>query len=175
MDSAKIAFRPVVASDLPVLREWMARPHWQEWWGKPDEEIGFIQDMLEGRDSTLPFLILIDGQAAGYIQVWFIADNRREPWLSRAPWLLELEDRAVGVDISLAEGSQLGKGLGSAAVSSFVKMLRDQGYDAIWIDPDPENHRAIRAYEKAGFRAHPAYQGRYPDCLLMRHELTQQA
>jgi RimJ/RimL family protein N-acetyltransferase len=41
------------------------------------------------------------------------------------------------------------------------------------IDPDPENRRAVRAYEKAGFRAIPRLVGRTGDTLIMQYELKQ--
>ena len=46
---ADFAFAPVTADDLPRLRAWMDGPHWREWWGDPDEEIGDIREMIEGR------------------------------------------------------------------------------------------------------------------------------
>lgn len=164
-----ISFRPVEPDDLSILRAWMHRPHWREWWGDPDQEISYIKDMIEGRDTTRPFLILRDKKPCGYIQVWFIADNRHEPWLTAAPWLLELPDHAVGVDLSLSDDQSVGKGFGSRALAAFVARLHAEGHDEIWIDPDPANLRAVRAYQKAGFREHPVLGQKYADCLLMRH------
>ena len=34
-----------------------------------------------------------------------------------------------------------------------AQLFRDTSVTRIQTDPDPENHRAIRCYEKAGFRA----------------------
>ena len=45
----EITFHPATAADLPLLREWTETPHWREWWGDPDEELGFIRDMVAGR------------------------------------------------------------------------------------------------------------------------------
>lgn len=167
---AELGFRPVTEDDLPLLRRWLATPHWQEWWGTDfDQEVGYWQDMLSGRDSTRPFLLLLDGEAIGYVQYWFIRDTRVEPWLTEAPWVLELPDDAVGVDISIGPAEMLSQGLGSRALLAFVNRLRAEGHSNIIIDPDPANARAIRAYEKAGFRVIPEFQARTGDCLLMRH------
>ena len=168
-DEAPIAFRRLIADDLPMLREWLGRPHWRQWWGDPETELGFIRDMVEGRDSTQPFIVAVGGRAAGYIQVWFVRDARVEPWLSEAPWLRDLPEDAVGVDLSLADGECLGRGLGSAVLRAFVGRLRAEGHRTIIIDPDPRNRRAVRAYAKAGFRPIPALAGRTGDCLLMQH------
>ena len=50
-----IEVRPVTAADLPKLADWIARPHWQDWWDDPDDEIAHIRDMVAGRDTTRPF------------------------------------------------------------------------------------------------------------------------
>lgn len=135
-----------------MLRGWLESPHWQEWWGDPASELGYICDMVEGRDSTKPFLFLLDGMPAGYIQVWFIADHLKEPWLSEAPWISEVPADSVGVDIGIGSETQLSRGLGSTVVRLFVERLRAEGHTTILIDPSVKNRRAIRAYEKAGFR-----------------------
>ena len=165
----QLNFRPVAAADLPLLADWIGRPHWQDWWGDVAEEISYIADMLEGRDSTRPFLFLVDGVVTGYIQVWVIADQRVEPWLTEAPWLLDLPDDAVGVDLSIADPNGLSQGVGTAVLTAFVERLRDEGHKTIIIDPHPANLRAVRAYEKAGFRLIPQLSGRTGDYLLMQH------
>ena len=165
----EIAFRPLDAADLPLVARWMETPHWRQWWGDPAVELGHIRDMVEGRDTTRPFLIEADGAPVGYIQVWRIADNRVEPWLTEAPWLRLLPDEAVGVDLSIGPEEWLSRGLGSAALAAFVARLRAEGQRFIIIDPDPANTRAVHAYRRAGFRPIPELEGRSGDCLLMRH------
>ncbi|WP_375174042.1 GNAT family N-acetyltransferase [Pseudooceanicola sp.] len=168
----QISFRRVVEDDLPLLHGWMKRPHWREWWGDPDEELSYVRDMVEGRDSTEPYFFLLDGVPGGYIQMWRIADARYEPWLTEAPWLTALPDHAIGVDLSIADAADLSLGLGTAVLNRFVADLRARGFDHIIIDPDPANTRAVRAYSKAGFRPVPDLEGRTGDSLIMRHAET---
>lgn len=166
-----ITFTSLTAADLPLLADWLVQPHWRDWWGDDCQaELGYLRDMIQGRDSTRPFLIHLDGQPVGYIQVWRIADARVEPWLTEAPWVMDLPDDAVGVDLSIGPAALLAQGIGSRALAEFVAMMRAEGHRTIIIDPDPTNARAIRAYEKAGFRPIPEHQGRTGDCLLMRHQ-----
>lgn len=131
----------------------MRRPHWRQWWGEVETELGYIRDMVEGRDSTRPFLFLRDREPIGYIQAWRIRDHLVEPWISKAPWMLKVPAGSIGVDLSVGLEDNLGRGLGSAALKAFVKMLIAEGCRDIIIDPDAANARAIRAYEKAGFEA----------------------
>lgn len=124
--------------------------------------------MLDGRDSTRPFLIERDGLPIGYIQAWRMVDAWTEPWLSRAPWVMELPDDTVGVDLSIGPAALLSQGIGTQALAAFAAMLRAEGHQTIVIDPDPANTRAIRAYEKAGFRPVSELSGRTGNSLVMQ-------
>ena len=169
-DPKTISFIPVIADHYSLLRTWLNAPHMQEWWGNPDEELGFIRDMVEGRDTTRSFLIALGGEPVGYIQYWFIGHHQNEQWINDHPWLSELPPETVGVDLSIGCAEKLSQGIGSAALATFVAGLREEGYTHIIIDPDPDNARAVRAYTKAGFRPIPDLQGRTGDVLIMRHE-----
>lgn len=147
-----IEFRPVTPADYPLLEVWLNAPHWQEWWGDPETELGYIRDMVEGRDTTRPYLFLVDGRPTGYIQNWYIGEHLEEPWLSKAPWLAQVPADSIGVDMSIGDAANLSRGLGSAVLKAFTERLRAEGHETILIDPDIANRRAIRAYEKAGFR-----------------------
>lgn len=168
--AADIDFRPVVASDYRLLATWLALPHMRQWWGDPDEELGFIRDMVEGRDSSRPFLIMLGDRPVGYIQYWFIGHHQNAQWASDNPWLMELPDEAIGVDLSIGEPELLSAGIGSTALRGFVALLRREGHETIIIDPDPRNLRAVRAYQKAGFRPIAHLSGRTPGVLLMQHD-----
>jgi RimJ/RimL family protein N-acetyltransferase len=168
-EAPAISFRPVAAEDLLLLEQWMDKPHWREWWGEPAEELGFVRDMIEGRDTTRPYLFLVDGKPAGYIQYWYIGHHQNETWVKDNPWLMKLPSDAIGVDLSIGEAENLSRGIGTAVLMAFVAMLRAEGFRTIVIDPDPENTRAVRAYEKAGFRPIPELRGQTgDDVLLMR-------
>jgi RimJ/RimL family protein N-acetyltransferase len=170
-DPGEISFLPVEPKHYPLLRKWLDEPHMREWWGQPEEELGFIRDMVEGRDTTRPFLIALDGTPVGYVQYWFIGHHQNAEWISDHPWLAELPSDTVGVDLSIGHADKLAQGIGSAALTKFVAELRRQGYENIIIDPDPNNARAVRAYAKAGFRPIPHLQGRMGDVLIMQHAL----
>ncbi|WP_298985153.1 GNAT family N-acetyltransferase [uncultured Roseibium sp.] len=164
-----VSFRPVTMEDLSLLSEWMARPHWREWWGDPTEELGYIKEMLTGQDTTRPYFFQVDGKETGYIQVWFIKDQKNTEWVEDYPWLELLPEEAVGVDLSIASAADLSKGIGTRVLSAFVEKLRGEGYERIIIDPDPANLRAVKAYRKAGFREIEDLLGRTDDSLLMEH------
>ena len=168
-EADSISFVPVTPEHYPLLHQWLTEPHLQEWWGDPDEELGFIRDMVEGRDTTRPFLIAVDDVPVGYIQYWFIGHHQNEQWIKDHPWLAELPSETIGLDLSIGCPDKLSKGIGSTALAAFASTLREQGHASIIIDPDADNARAIRAYTKAGFRPVPHLEGRTDDVLIMQH------
>ena len=170
LPSPLCSFRPISARDLPLVRTWLERPHMREWWGEPEAELGHIRDMIAGRDTTRPFIFSVDGEPMGYIQYWFIGHHQNATWIADHPWLAELPADAVGVDLSIGDPGKLARGVGSGALRAFAERLFRQGHRMIIIDPDPANGRAVRAYEKAGFRAIPRLLCRTGDVLIMQYE-----
>lgn len=84
----------------------------------------------------------------GFIQAYAPVGFHHEGY-----WLDEHEPGVRGIDQFLANGDQLGQGLGTAMVRAFVaRLFGNPGVTRVQTDPDPGNHRAIRCYEKAGFR-----------------------
>lgn len=169
-DPEEISFHPVEPRHYALLRSWLESPHMREWWGDPETELGYIRDMVEGRDTTRPFVFAADGAPVGYIQWWSIGHHQNDQWTKDYPWLLELPSETVGVDLSIGDPDRLSKGIGSRALATFVAKLREDGHRTIVIDPDPNNARAVRAYTKAGFRPVPHLQGRTGDTLIMQHD-----
>ena len=173
MASQTYQFHPMTAGDLPLMRRWLAMPHVAEWWGEPDAELDYIRDMIDGRDTTRPFIFSVDEEPVGYIQYWFVGHHQNATWIADHPWLAELPADAVGVDLSIGNPDKLAQGIGSGALRTFAEQLVQQGHRTVVIDPDPSNARAVRAYEKAGFRAIPQLLGRTGDTLIMQYEVKQ--
>ncbi|MEZ5843508.1 MAG: GNAT family N-acetyltransferase [Hyphomicrobiaceae bacterium] len=166
-----ITFEAVTAAHYGLLRRWLAAPHVARWWGDPEIEFGYIVDMVEGRDTTQPYVIGADGMPVGYIQAWFICDHQNATWLADNPWLTDLPSDAVGVDLAIGEADRLGRGIGSAALRLFAERLATEGHRTIVIDPDTDNRRAIATYTRAGFAPVSHLVGRTGDCLIMQFGL----
>ncbi len=147
-----IVFRPLTAGDLPLLHEWVSRPHVAEWWGRPTTLSEIEADYGPAISASVPqecFLALTKGTEIGFIQSYVPAGCHEDGW-----WLDEDDPGVRGIDQFLANEEQLGRGLGTAMVRAFVGLLfADPAVTRIQTDPAPDNPRAIRCYEKAGFRA----------------------
>lgn len=153
-----------------MMAQWMVQPHWQEWWGTDTQaDLAKMRAKASGESTTRAFLFHADKSPIGYVQYWIAQDAKTGADLADYPWLADLDDHTVGIDISIGPAGLLGRGYGLRALASFTDYLNSLGYDDLVVDPDKSNLRAIRAYEKAGFRAIPAYQSSAHSQLLMRH------
>lgn len=119
-------------------------------WGATPSEPELREHYVAHRDdlsSARAFIAHLDGDPIGFIQSYRAA-SAGDGW-----WPDEHDPGVVGIDQFLAEESQLNKGLGTAMVRAFVEMLfLDPLTTRVQADPHPENARAIRCYEKTGFR-----------------------
>ncbi|OHV79227.1 GNAT family N-acetyltransferase [Ensifer sp. LCM 4579] len=143
-DRAELSFEPVAERHLPTLLAWLSEPHVRQWWGNPDVELGSIRDGCESGEID-GFIFHIGGEPAGYIQSWIPSQYDEEPWAK------ELSADTPGVDILVGPPEMTGKGVAALALRSFAARLFEKGARRIVIDPDAGNHRAVRAYTKAGF------------------------
>jgi aminoglycoside 6'-N-acetyltransferase len=127
-----VILRPLTPGDEAELLRIHATPEVARWWDEPAE--GF--PWMDEPDATR-FVIELDGAVAGMIQ--FTEE-------------LEPKYRHAGIDL-FVDPAVHGRGLGTEAVRQVVRLLIDErGHHRITIDPAVENHAAVRAYEKAGFK-----------------------
>ncbi|MBZ9703834.1 MULTISPECIES: GNAT family N-acetyltransferase [unclassified Mesorhizobium] len=152
-------FRPVTQKDLPMIAGWLAEPHVAQWWDDPETEIAEIRDHIDSI-SVEPLIVELDGTPIAYLQSY-------DPHLEEDHPYADQPFGTLGIDLSIGRPELVGIGHGSAMVRQFVEQLFEEGVPRVIIDPDPSNGRAIRAYEKAGFRAIDRRQSRYGDVLLM--------
>jgi RimJ/RimL family protein N-acetyltransferase len=148
-----LSFRPLEMADLPMLHEWLCRPHVSEWWQptptRAEVEEEFAPLTVAGRDTTRGYIALLGARPIGFIQCYVVMGSG-DGW-----WEEEADPGARGIDQFLANAEELGAGLGSAMVRAFVdRLLLDPEVSKVQTDPSPDNGRAIRSYAKAGFVAH---------------------
>jgi aminoglycoside 6'-N-acetyltransferase len=137
-------FRPMAAADLPMARRWLAEPHVAQWWGDPAEQFALVSGDLAhpGMDQLI---VAADGRPFGYLQCYDLLT-----WPDEAFGAQLQGTRAI--DQFIGEPDMVDRGHGSAFIRVFVDGLLAAGAPRVLTDPDRANARAIRAYEKAGFR-----------------------
>ncbi|PBB38936.1 GNAT family N-acetyltransferase [Mesorhizobium sp. WSM3868] len=152
-------FRPVTQKDLPMIARWLAEPHIAEWWGDPEKEIAEIREHI-GSVSVEPLIVELGGRPIAYLQSY-------DPHLEDNHPYADQPFGTLGIDLSIGPPDLVGIGHGSAIVRQFVAELFEEGAPRVVIDPHPGNGRAIRAYEKAGFRPIGRRHSEYGDVVLM--------
>ena len=143
--AAQYQFRPLVEGDLPMVRQWLQVPEVARWWGDPVEQFGLVSgDMSEpAMDQYIVSSTQAFGAPFGYLQCYRLTD-----------WNIcfgSQPEHTRGIDQMIGEAEMIGRGHGSAFIRVFIENLLATGTPRVVVDPDPDNARAIRAYEKAGF------------------------
>ena len=159
MEEDAYDFRTVTARDLKLIAAWLEQPHWREWWDAPEQAIAEIRDHIAS-DEVEPLIVELDGKPVAYLQSY-------DPHLEDGHPYRDQPFGTLGVDISIGPAEMLGKGHGSAILMQFCRLLFEEGCPRVIIDPHPDNARAIRAYEKAGFRAFDRRVSEYGPALMM--------
>jgi len=132
----RVVLRPLVEADVPRIVELGADPDVARWWpGLTPEHV--LEKARGEDDGTAVFAIVSEGEVAGMIQHYEETDQ---------------DFRHAGIDLFLGARYR-GEGLGTDAVRTMARhLIDDLHHHRLVIDPAAHNERAIRCYEKVGFR-----------------------
>ena len=131
----RVTLRPIEARDVDRLAEILGEPEVVRWWGDEHPAVG-AKELLEATDEV-GFVIEAGGEVVGSIQYYEETDSMY---------------RHAGMDIFLATAHQ-NRGLGSETLRLLARYLfEERGHHRLIIDPAVANERAIRTYERVGFR-----------------------
>jgi aminoglycoside 6'-N-acetyltransferase len=130
----RVTLRPITLDDVPRLAEIAAEPEIAYWW------LGLTEgDLREkaGPEEGLVYVIEEGGEVVGLVE----AGEENEP-----------DYRHASIDIFVT-AARKGQGLGADAIRTLARHLfDDRGHHRITIDPAATNERAIRVYERVGFK-----------------------
>lgn len=144
-------FRRMTPDDLDLVNGWIARPHVAQWWvdadgpSEPIKPEDFPEDLNE--PDFRMWIVSHEGRPFAYMQDY-------DPHLYPGHHFADRPAPARGIDQIIGEADMLNKGHGSAFIRQRVADLFAEGVVVVVTDPAPNNPRAIRAYEKAGFTAY---------------------
>jgi aminoglycoside 6'-N-acetyltransferase len=131
----RVTLRPLEERDRQRLIEILQEPEVARWFGtSPPEESAdeFISD-----PEVTGFAVEDEGDVAGAIAYY----EEETP-----------DYRHAGIDLFIATESQ-NRGLGTDAVRTLARyLLEERGHHRLIIDPAASNARAIKVYERVGFK-----------------------
>lgn len=136
LDGERVRLRPIEPDDRLRLRDILAEPSVARWW-TPGSLDHLVDEWLDADEDTTVLAIEVEGRVVGSLQ-----------------WYEEPGDdyRFASIDLFLDTAHQ-DQGLGPEAIRTVARHLFDErGHHRLTIDPAAANGRAIRAYERVGFR-----------------------
>jgi aminoglycoside 6'-N-acetyltransferase len=159
MPSSAYEFCPMTAADLPMIHRWLNEPHVVQWWGEPAAQFDLVSGDLAD-PAVEQFIIMKNEMPFAYLQCY-------DPEAWSVTWIGAQPHRSRCIDQFIGEVEMLGSGHGSSFIRAFVDDLLVKGIPRVLTDPAPDNERAIRAYEKAGFRRERVVETPNGPALLM--------
>jgi RimJ/RimL family protein N-acetyltransferase len=144
-DGDNVRLRPASRADWDLIRGWLARADIEAWWGPRAATEAEVNIALNSGHALCRII------EAGGIPVGYAHAVDATMWGDELP-----QDLAAGtwdLDLFIASEEHRGKGAGQAALAQ----LKDEVFSttlatAVCVFPSIRNERAVRAYEKAGFR-----------------------
>ncbi|MEQ1613729.1 MAG: GNAT family N-acetyltransferase [Hyphomicrobiaceae bacterium] len=139
--------RAATRGDWPLIRNWLGRPEIEDWWGPRTASEAAVMMAFDAPHAICRMIEASDtGEVIGYGHA-----VDATVWGDQLP--SDLEPGTWDIDLFIASPAHRGIGAGAAA----LKLLRDEVFTttlavAVAVFASIANERAVRAYEKAGFR-----------------------
>ena len=164
----EIAFRPLQRSDLPLLAQWLGRPHVERWW-RALSDLEAVEaeygPMIDGSDPTEGFIAVrnVEGQgreqgrpAFAFLQRYRLDDDpdwQRAIALALAEGDVQVVGPRAGIDYLIGEQALIGRGLGRQMIAAFVDLAwkRYPDVTAVVVAVEQGNEASWRALEGADF------------------------
>jgi aminoglycoside 6'-N-acetyltransferase len=135
LEGERVVLRPGTPEDLERLRSILREPEVAARWVGFGENADEVAEHFVGRDEA--FVVTLDDEVIGAIQF----GEEEDPMY-----------RHAGIDVFLTTARHR-EGLGTDALRTIARYLIEaRGHHRLAIDPAADNHAAIRAYERVGFR-----------------------
>ena len=143
-----LQFHPFEEKHLPLFRHWLNQEHIKLVWQEPESD----EELKDKFLTKLPqrgvrsFVICENESPIGYIQYYEAAKIGGGWWPDEKPGVF-------GVDLMIGEPHLIGQGLGPRVIKEFTSVIRlhEPQASSLIIDPEPNNKKAIRAFQKVGF------------------------
>lgn len=159
--------------DNYLLAKWLSDPAVLEFYEGRDNPFDLDkvnQVFYASEDDEVKCIVEFNEKAIGYIQFYQLDDETRKVY--------GYEDENIyGTDQFIGEVEYWNKGIGTLLVTSIVSYLLEQkNADRVVMDPQTRNTRAIKCYEKCGFKKvkiltkRELHEGEYQDCWLIEYK-----
>jgi aminoglycoside 6'-N-acetyltransferase len=153
--TAGLSWRRLVASDLPLLAEWLREPQVARWWNHEATAEAVERDFgpsVRGEEPGEDLVVALDGRPVGLVQRSAIHDYAED--LADFSALVEVPEGAMELDYLIGDPALRGRGLGSRMIAALVRdtWSAHPAAPAILVAVVAANRASWRALERAGLR-----------------------
>lgn len=173
--SKELCLRTLEEQDAHLLVKWLSDPEVLQYYeGRDrvhDEEL-VQQSFYEQGDEVTPCIIQYQMKDIGYLQFYVIDEEELEQY-----GYVDIQGKIYGMDQFIGEPSYWNRGIGTQLIEETVRyLIEHKEARKIVMDPQAWNTRALKVYERCGFRKkkylekHEYHEGQYRDCWLIEYE-----
>ncbi|MEK3953792.1 MULTISPECIES: GNAT family N-acetyltransferase [unclassified Psychrobacillus] len=158
--------------DNVLLAKWLSDPSVLEFYEGRDNpfDLDKVNEVFYAtEDEEVKCIVEYDGNGIGYIQFYQLDDETKKEYGY-------LKENVYGTDQFIGEIEYWNKGIGTLLVTSMIRyLIEHKKADRIVMDPQTRNTRAIKCYEKCGFKkvkilpSRELHEGEYQDCWLIEY------
>ncbi|MFC4410412.1 GNAT family N-acetyltransferase [Chungangia koreensis] len=174
-ENGELSVRELVEKDAVQLAKWLSNPELLRYYEGRDNPFDLDKVMatfFHRKTGTNRCLVEWNKKPIGYIQ-YYVVDAEYRSKYGYDNFIGNL----YGMDQFIGETDYWNRGIGTALVQSMSSyLIETEKADAIVMDPQAWNERAIRSYEKCGFAKirllpnHEYHEGEYRDCWLIEYK-----
>ncbi|KFN01097.1 N-acetyltransferase [Bacillus clarus] len=170
-----LSVRYVIEDDAHLISKWLTDPEVLQYYegrDNPQSVEKVLDNFIHNPNSNEKrCLIQLDEMPIGYIQMYPVDSEWKELYGYKEP------QNVWGMDQFIGESTYWGKGIGTELVQGAITYIIGKlGAEAIAMDPKVSNERAVRCYEKCGFKKvkklkeHELHEGKLEDCWMMEYK-----
>ncbi|PGT19551.1 GNAT family N-acetyltransferase [Bacillus cereus] len=171
----KLFVRYVIEDDAPIISKWLTDPEVLQYYegrDNPQSVEKVLTHFIHNPSSNEKrCLVEFDAVPIGYIQMYPVDSG----W--KALYGYEELHNVWGMDQFIGEPAYWEKGIGTKLVQvAITYIIKEVGAEIIAMDPKVNNERAIKCYEKCGFKKvkilkeHELHEGKLEDCWMMEYK-----
>lgn len=149
-----IAIRPLSPADFLMMTKWLRTEEVLHYYESDAQELYTYESIIEKYSPRLngvidipSFIVEVDTDPIGFVQSYRVTDEEIEAWGLPKGKTYFTFDQFIG------DPDLWGQGIGSQMIKRFVvELLTKHQPDGVIVTPNVTNERAIKCYEKCGFR-----------------------
>jgi aminoglycoside 6'-N-acetyltransferase len=167
-----INVRKLQKKDNILLAKWLSDPAVLEFYEGRDNPFDIEKVNRVFYDSGVAkgqCIVEYVGKEIGYVQFYLLDDETKKVYGYG-------DENIYGMDQFIGETNYWGKGIGKLLVTSMMDyLINSKKATKVVMDPQTRNLRALKCYEKCGFKKvkllpeRELHEGKYQDCWLIEY------